>query len=177
MRINYKALLQGSAPLAALLTAAAAMAAIDPESKITIWLIGSGLSGLLFALRLCFFRPVKPESWKLFVANSKAAQRELNNSAYGIYRKIILGSPVPDNSLEYISIEDTVTHFIFMLACFSIGAVMWLEPTVIDFQLNQNTKAYELVKASLFQVVVVALLSAGFSGVFLKILRWFSPRQ
>lgn len=169
MQFNFKGLLQRAGPVALVATVAGGMLATQPSSKIAIWLIGSGLAGLLFALRLHLIRGPESEAWKEFVADSKKAQKQLSDSPYGIYRKIIFGGSIPDNSFEHIGLEDTITNFIFIVACFGVGAALWLEPSVIDFQAARSTEAFGVAKASLFNLITVALLAAGFSGVFLNV--------
>lgn len=177
MQTNFETQLKRCIPLALLLTSAAGMVVNEPTSKITTWLLGSVISGLLYALRFHFYQPAKSEAWQSFVAYSKIKQMEMTNSFYGIYRKIILGKSIPDYPLEFLSIEDTITNFIFIFACFSMGVVLWLEPSIINFQLQQNIQATELVKATILNFLMVTLLSAGFSGALLNVIRWFSPSQ
>lgn len=177
MRANLEGILRTGIPITILVTVAGGMAANDLATKIATSLGGSALAGVLFALRFRYFRLRESEHWEKFVVDSKAAQRRLNDSSYGLYRRIIFGSPIPENAFEYIDLEDTVTSFIFMFICFGVGAVMWLEPTVIDFHFSGAPDVSQMAKASLFQVLMVALFSAGFSGLSLKVLRWITPHQ
>lgn len=177
MRTNLEGLLRTGVPIAILVTVAGGMAANDLATKIATCLWGSALAGALFAFRFRYFRLRESKHWEKFIVDSKAAQRRLNDSPYGLYRRIIFGSSIPENAFEYINFEDTVTNFIFMFICFGVGAVMWLEPTVIDFRFSGAPEVFQIAKAGLIQVLMVVLFSAGFSGLFLKVLRWIAPHQ
>jgi len=175
MQASLERVLRTAMPITMLVTVAGGMAVNDLGNKIAISLVGSALAGLLFAVRFRYFHLRESLHWKKFVVDSKAAQRRLNKSFYGQYRRIIFGAPISENAFEYISIEDTLTSFVFMLICIGAGAVMWLEPAIIDFQLKGMLDMSQLAKAGFFQFFMVLLLSAGFSGLVLNILRWIAP--
>jgi hypothetical protein len=177
MRVNLQGLLRTGVPITMLISGVAGMVASDQTTRIATCLIGSALAGLFFALRFRRFRLRESEQWEKFIVDSKAAQRTLNDSSYGLYRRIIFGSPISENAFEYISIEDTLTSFVFMLICFGVGAVMWLEPSVADFHFGGVLDVSQMAKAGILQVLMVMLFSAGFSGVFLNVLRWIVPPQ